>query len=185
MSNSYRHHEFGTRRRSTIRAQIPDFQSGCVGASGLGEADGDGEAEGEGEAEGDVVEEGEAVGDGEALRSVVSSVVSGSLEGMGVVVVSSVRSVVRGGGSYGSLSATDSVIPTTAAAITTTGVRATTRGTLANGRTHPSKKYHNSAATTISTAATSHHGCPIIGSTYPPNTLLCQDRGSALSRYRS
>ena len=48
--------------------------------------------------------EGEAVGDGEAIRSVVSSIVSGSLEGMGgAAVVGSVRSVVRGGGSYGPL----------------------------------------------------------------------------------
>jgi hypothetical protein len=129
------------------------------------------------------VGEGEGAGDGEAVRSVVSSIFSGSLEGMGVVaVVGSVRSVVRGG-SYGPLSATDSVIPTTAAAIATTGVSATTRGTRASGRTHPSKKYHNSTATPVSTAATSHHASPNIRATYPPNTLLCQDRGSALSRH--
>ncbi len=113
--------------------------------------------------------EGEVVGDGEAVRSVVS----GALEGTGVVaVVGSVRSVVRGGGSYGPLSTTDSVIPTTAAASATTGVSATTRGTRANGRTHPSKKYHSSTAITTSTAATSHDGCPNTGSTYPPNALL-------------
>ena len=148
---------------------------------GFGEAEGDGEAEGVGEAEGDAVGVGEAVGGGEGVRWVVSSVVLGFLEGMGVAVVGSARSVVRGGGSYGPLSATDSVIPTTTAAIATTGVRATTRGTRANGRTHPSKKYHKSVAITTSTAATSHHGYPIIGETYPPNTLLYQDRGTALS----
>jgi hypothetical protein len=82
---------------------------------------------------------GEAVGGGEVVRWVVSSVVLGFLEGMDVAVVGSARSVVRGGGSYGPLSATDSVIPTTTAAIATTGVSATTRGTRANGRTHPSK----------------------------------------------
>ncbi len=133
---------------------------------------------GKGEAVGDAV--GEAVGDGEAIRSVVSSVVSGLLEGA-VVVVGSVCSVVRGGGSYGPLSATDSVIATTTAAAVATGVSTTTRGTRTNGRTRPSKKYHNSTATPASTAATSHHGYPIIWETYPPNTLLYQDRGTALS----
>ena len=154
---------------------------------GLGEAEGDGVAEGDGETEGDTegdaVGEGEVVGDGEAVRSVVSSVVSRPLEGMGVVaVVESVRSVLCGSGSYGPLSATDSVIPTSAAEIATTGVRTTTRGMRTNGRTHPSKMYHSSTATTTSTAATIHHGYPIIGSTYPPNTLFYQDRGPALSR---
>jgi hypothetical protein len=151
---------------------------------GLGEAEGDavGEAEGDavGEAEGVGVGEGEAVGDGEAVRAVVSSTFSGPVEGAGVVVVvGSGRSVVRGGGSYGPLSATDSVIPTTAAAIVTTGVSATTSGRRTNGRTRPSKTYHNSTATPASTASTSHHGCPNIGATYPPNTLLHQGRGSA------
>jgi hypothetical protein len=150
---------------------------------GFGEAEDDGEAEGVGEAEGDAVGEGEAVGGGEDFRSVVSSVALGFLEGMGVVAaVESVRSVVCGSGSYGPLSATDSVIPTSAAAIATTGVRTTTRGTRTSGRTHPSKMYHSSTATTTSTAATIHHGYPIIGSTYPPNTLFYQDRGPALSR---
>jgi len=124
------------------------------------------------------VGEGEAIGDGEAVRSVFSFF-SEPLGETGVAVVGSVRSVVRGGGSYGPLSATDSVMPTTAAAIVTTGVSATTKGTRANGRTHPSKKYHNSTATTASTPATSHHGCPNIGATYPPNNFLHQDRGSA------
>jgi hypothetical protein len=125
------------------------------------------------------VGEGEAVGDGEAVRSVVFSVFSGPLEGAGVVVVGFDRSVVRGGGSYGPLSATDNVIPTTAAASVTTGVSATTSGRRTNGRTRPSKTYHNSTATPASTAATSHHGCPNIGATYPPNTLLLQERRSA------
>jgi hypothetical protein len=127
------------------------------------------------------VGEGEAVGDGEAVRSVLSSVFSWPLEGAGVAVVGSVRSVVRGGGSYGPLSATDSVIPTSAATAATTGDSITTNGTRANGRTHPSKKYHNSTAITTSTPATSHHGCPNIEATYPPNTLFHQDQGSAAS----
>jgi hypothetical protein len=126
------------------------------------------------------VGEGEAVGDGEAVRSVVFSVFSGPLEGASVVVVGFDRSVVRGGGSYGPLSTTESVIPTTAAASATTGVSAITRGTRASGRTHPSKKYHSSTAMTTSTAATSHDGCPNTGSTYLPNALPYQDRGSPL-----
>ena len=150
---------------------------------GLGDAEGDAEAEDDGE--GDDVGEGEAVSaDGEADRSVVSSVLSsvlsGPLEGTDVAVVGSVRSIFRGG-SYGPLSATESVIATTATTIVTTGVSTTTRGIRANGRTHPSKKYHNSTATTNSTPATSHHGCPNMVATYPPNTLLHQDRGSAPS----
>jgi hypothetical protein len=119
-----------------------------------------GEAEGDGEAVGDAVGEGEAVGDGEAVRSVVFSVFSGPLEGAGVVVVGFDRSVVRGGGSYGPLSATDNVIPTTAAASVTTGVSATTSGRRTNGRTRPSKTYHNSTATPASTVTENHHGCP-------------------------
>ena len=110
-----------------------------------------------GEAVGDAVGEGEAVGDGEAVRSVVSLVVSGPLGGAGVVV-GSVRSVVRGGGSYGPLSATDSVIATTTIAAVATGVSTTTRGTRTNGRTRPSKTYHNNPATTTITPATSHLG---------------------------
>ncbi len=168
----------GGRRRSVktnARAALPASR-----LYGLGEAEGEGVAEGEGEAEGDAVGEGEAVGGGEAVRSVVSSVLSGALEGVGgVAAVGSVRSVVRGGGSYGPLSTTESVIPTTAAASATTGVSAITRGTRASGRTHPSKKYHSSTAMTTSTATTSHDGCPNTGSTYPPNALLYQDRGSA------
>jgi len=118
---------------------------------GLGEAVGD--ALGEGEAVGDAVGEGEAVGDGEA----VGSVVSGPLEGAGVVVVGSVRSVVSGG-SYGPLSATDSVIATTTRAAVATGVSTTTSGTRTNGRTRPSKTYHINPATTTMTPATSHLG---------------------------
>jgi hypothetical protein len=95
-------------------------------------------------------------------------------------VAGSVRSGVRGG-SYGPLSTTDIVIPTTAAAVVTTGVSTTTRGTRTNGGTRPSKTYHNSTATMTSIPATSHHGCPNIRSTYPPNTPLHQDRSSAPS----
>jgi hypothetical protein len=104
---------------------------------------------------------GEAVGDGEALRSGFSLVFfSAPLEGTGVVVVvGSVRSVVvRGGGSYGPLSATDSVIPTSAAAAVTTGVSTTTSGTRTNGRTRPSKTYHNNPPTTTIAPAISHLG---------------------------
>ena len=141
---------------------------------GLGEAEGEGEAEGAGEAEG--VGEGAAVGDGFAVSSVFSSVfssvLSGLLEGMGVAVVGSVRSVVRGG-SYGPLGATDSVIPTSAAVSVTTGASATTSGTRANGLTRPSKTYHNSMATSMATTArtagNTHHGCPNIRATYPSN----------------
>ena len=78
---------------------------------GFGEAEGDGEAEGVGEAEGDAVGEGDELGNGEAVRSDGSSVVS---------------SVVCGGGSYGPLSTTDTVMPITAAArwrkVTTTAI---------------------------------------------------------------
>jgi len=121
---------------------------------------------------------GEAVGDGEALCSVVSS----PLEGAGVVVVvGSVRWVVCSGGSYGPLSATDIVIATTTAVSVTSGASATTSGTRTNGRTHPSKTYHNSTAkTTISTASTSHPGSPNIRATYPPNILRHQGRSEGL-----
>jgi hypothetical protein len=103
------------------------------------------------------VGEGEAVGGGEAVRPVVA----GPVEGTGVVVVvSSVRSVVRIGGSYGTLSAVDNAIPTTIAATAATGVSTTTRGTRTNGRTHPSKAYHNGTASKPSSAAHSHHGYP-------------------------
>ena len=133
--------------------------------------------------EGDGVSEGEAVGDGFPVRS--RSVVSGSVEGMGVDLVvglvGSVRSAVRTGGSYGPLSDTDNAIPTSSVASATTGVSTNTRGTRTNGRTHPSKKYHNSTATTTSKAAGIHHGYASIGLTYPPNILLHQDRGSAPS----
>jgi hypothetical protein len=87
---------------------------------------------------------GEAVGDGDALRSVVSP----PLPGAGVVpeVVGSVRWVVCSGGSYGPLSAADIVIATTTTTSVTSGASATTSGTRTNGRTHSSKKYHNSPA---------------------------------------
>ena len=119
--------------------------------------------------------EGEALGYGEAVRSVVSSVVSRPLEGAGVVVVGFDSSIVRGG-SYGPLSATDSVIPTTTIAAVATGVSATTSGTRTNGRTHPSKTYHNNPATATITPATSHHSCPNIKPAYPPNTPSTRTR---------
>jgi hypothetical protein len=129
-----------------------------------GEAEGEGETEGEAEGEAEGVGEGVVVGDGEAVRSVVS----GPFEGMSVVVaVGSVRSVVRFRGSYGPLSTADNVIPTTTAAIATTGASTATRGTRTNGRTHPSKKYQKSMATTASTATDSHHG-------YPKTNVGCQ-----------
>ncbi len=123
---------------------------------------------------------GEAVGDGEALRSVVSS----PLEGAGVVpeVVGSVRWVVCRGGSYGPLSATDIVIATTTAISVTSGASATTSGTRSNGRTHPSKKYHNNTAKTqVSTAAAVQNTCPGTGATYPSNTRRHQVRSSERS----
>jgi hypothetical protein len=106
---------------------------------------------------------GEAVGDGEAFRSVVSS----PLEGAGVVVVvGSVRWVVRSGGSYGPLSAADIVIATTTASSVTSGASATTIGRRTNGRTCPSRTYHNSTAkTTVTTAITTHAGSPNIAPT--------------------
>jgi hypothetical protein len=151
--------------------------SGATRLYGLGEAVGD--AVGKGEAVGDAVGKGEAVGDGEARRSVVSS----ALEGTGVVVVvGSVRwGVVCSGGSYGPLSATDIVIATTTAISVTSGASATTSGKRTNGRTHPSKTYHNSTAkTTVSTAATSHPGSPNIRASYPPNILRHHGRSVAV-----
>jgi hypothetical protein len=133
---------------------------------GLGEAEADGEAEGEGEGDGEA--EGEALGDGEA----VCSVISGPVEGVGVVVmVGSVSSVVRIGGSYGLLNTTDNASPTTIAPNTTTGVSTATRGARTNGRTHPSMMYHRSAATTASTAPASHHGYPRIKMGRPATPL--------------
>ena len=101
--------------------------------------------------------EGEAVGDGEAVRSVVASVVFGAFEDAGVVVAGSVRSLIRGG-SYGPLSATDSVIATTTTAAVATGVSTTTSGMRTNGRTRPSKTYHNNPPTTTIAPAISHLG---------------------------
>ncbi len=115
-----------------------------------------------GEAVGDAVGEGEGVavaGGEEAVRSVGSLVLSGPLQGAGVLapVGSSVRSVI-GGGSYGPLSATDSVIATTTTAAVATGVSTTTSGMRTNGRTRPSKTYHNNPPTTTITPAISHLG---------------------------
>ena len=99
-------------------------------------------------------------------------VVAGRLEGAGVVVgavvgtgvivvvvvvVGAVRSG-RGGGSYGPLSAADNAVPTTAATSKHAGARTTTKGTRTNGRTQPSKMYHNNAAIPIISASDSHHG---------------------------
>jgi hypothetical protein len=97
------------------------------------------------------------VGDAE----VVSSVVSGPVVGVGVVVmVGSVSSVDPVGGSYGLVNTADNARPTIIAANTNTGASTATKGTRRNGRTHPSMKYHRSAATTTSTATASHHGYP-------------------------
>ena len=101
--------------------------------------------------------EGVAVADGEADHSVGSLVVFGAFEGAGVVVAGSVRSVI-GGGSYGPLSATDSVIATTTTAAVTTGVSTTTSGMRTNGRTRSSKTYHNNPPTTTIAPAISHLG---------------------------
>jgi hypothetical protein len=38
------------------------------------------------------------------------------------------------------------------------GARTSTKGTRTNGRTHPSKMYHNNAAIPIISASDSHHG---------------------------
>jgi hypothetical protein len=111
---------------------------------------GDGDADGEGDAVGE--------GDGEAVGDAGWPVVVGPVEGMGVVA-GLVRSV-RVGGSYGPLSAAENAVPTTTATSKHAGASTTTRGTRTNGRTHPSKTYHNSAANTTTTATDSHHGNP-------------------------
>lgn len=96
-------------------------------------------------------------GDGEAVGDAVRPVVVGSVEGTGVVVglVRSVR-----GGSYGPLSAADIAVATTTTASTHIGASTISKGTRTNGRTHPSKTYHNSAANTTTIATDSHHGKP-------------------------
>ena len=107
-------------------------------------------------------------GDGEAVGDVVRPVVVGPVEGTGIVV-GLVRSV-RGGGWYGPLSAADNAVATTTTASTHAGASTTTRGTRTNGRTHPSKMYHNIAANTTTIATDSHHGNPRMKG--PP--MLCQ-----------
>ena len=96
-------------------------------------------------------------GDGAAVGG---PVVAGPVEGTGVVV-GAVRSG-RGGGSYGPLSATDNAAPPTTATSKQAGASTTTKGRRTNGRTHPSKTYHNNAANTTITATDSHHGYPRI-----------------------
>src|SRR5215218_606204 len=110
---------------------------------------------GPGEAEGDAVGEGygEAVGD-----AVGVPVVAGPEEGTGVVV-DVVRSG-RAGGSYGPLSAADNAATTTTVTSKHAGASTSTRGTRTNGRTQPSKTYHNNAANTTTTGTDSHHGYP-------------------------
>jgi hypothetical protein len=136
--------------------------------------DGPGEAEADGVGEGD----GEAVGDAVGVPVVV-----GPVEGAGVVVAGAVFSG-RAGGSYGPLSAADNAAAITTEASKHAGASTITSGTRTNGRTHPSKTYHNNAANTTTTAADSHHGYPRI------NALLCppirhphrtRPRGSARS----
>jgi hypothetical protein len=115
------------------------------------------------EAEGDAVGE----GDGEAVGDAVGVlVVVGPVEGAGVVVAGAVFSG-RAGGSYGPLSAADNAAAITTEASKHAGASTITSGRRTNGRTHPSKTYHNNAANTTTTAADSHHGYPRI------NALLC------------
>jgi hypothetical protein len=137
---------------------LPSRSSGILASSIYGP----GEAEGNGEAAGDAV--GEAVGDAVGVLVVAgrvegAGVVVGAVVGTGVVVVvvRAVRSG-RGGGSYGPLSAADNTVPTTAVTSKHAGARTSTKGTRTNGRTQPSKTYHNDAANTTTTDTASHHG---------------------------
>jgi hypothetical protein len=110
---------------------------------------------GAGEAEGDAVGE----GDGEALGDDAGGpVVAGPVEGTGVVVVRAAVRSGRGGGSYGPLSAADNAAATTTATSKHAGASTTTRGRRTDGRTHPSKTYHNNAANTTITGTDSHQG---------------------------
>jgi hypothetical protein len=110
---------------------------------------------GAGEAEGDAVGE----GDGEALGDGAGGpVVAGPVEGTGVVVVRAAVRSGRGGGSYGPLSAADNAAATTTATSKHAGASTTTRGRRTDGRTHPSKTYHNNAANTTITGTDSHQG---------------------------
>ena len=130
-----------------------------------GEAVGDGEAAGDAVGEGD----GEAVGDGD----LGSPVVAGPVEGTGVVA-GAVRS--GGGGSYGPLSTADNTAAPTTATSKHTGASTSTRGTRTNGRTHPSKTYHNNVANTTSTATDTHHGNPRMN--VPPWSPNCPIAGA-------
>jgi hypothetical protein len=116
-------------------------------------------------------------GDGEAVGDDVGGpVVAGPEEGTGVVVAGAVRSG-RGGGSYGPLSAADNAAATTTAASKHAGASTTTRGTRTNGRTQPSKTYHNNAANTTTTGTDSHHGCPRMnGPLKSPNCPIAAPR---------
>ena len=100
-------------------------------------------------------------GDGEALGDDAGGpvVVAGPVEGTGVDVVgaAAVR-LGRGGGSYEPLSAVDNAAATTTATSKHAGASTTTKGRRTNGRTHPSKTYHNNAANTTITGTDSHHG---------------------------
>jgi hypothetical protein len=119
---------------------------------------------GPGEAEADAVGE----GDGEAAGAAVGvPVVVGPVEGAGVVVAGAAFSGRCSGGSYGPLSAADNAAAITTAASKHAGASTITSGTRANGRTHPSKTYHNNAANTTTTATDSHHGNPRINRTLP------------------
>ena len=99
-------------------------------------------------------------GDGEALGDDAGSpvVVAGPVEGTGVVVVRAAVRSGRGGGSYGPLSAADNAAATTTATSKHAGASTTTRGRRTDGRTHPSKTYHNNAANTTITGTDSHQG---------------------------
>jgi hypothetical protein len=129
---------------------------------------------GPGEAEGDGEGEGEEVGD-----AVGSSVVAGRVEGTGVVV-EVVRSGGCSGGSYGPLSAADNATATTTANSKHAGASTITSGTRTNGRTQPSKTYHNNAANTTTTGTDSHHGYPRInGPSRTPNRSMTAPHSSA------
>jgi hypothetical protein len=110
-------------------------------------------------------------GDGEAVGDAVGVlVVAGPVEGTGVVVVA-VRSGRCSGGSYGPLSTADNAATTTTATSKHAGASTSTRGTRTNGRTQPSKTYHNNAANTTTTATDTHHGNPRINRPLSSYTL--------------
>ena len=102
--------------------------------------------------------------DGAALGDAAGGPVvgAGPVGGTGVVVVAGVVGPAvrsgRGGGSYGPLSAADNAAATTIATSKHAGASTTTRGRRANGRTHPSKTYHNNPANTTIAGSHSHHG---------------------------